>query len=41
MFSATTSTAHPTFDINGKRLDGEQSLANLTKAINAAQAAAK
>jgi protein-disulfide isomerase len=31
----------PTFDINGKRLDGEQSLANLTKAIDAAQAAAK
>ena len=34
-------TGTPTFIINGKALDGEQSLASLTTAINAAQAAAK
>jgi protein-disulfide isomerase len=31
----------PTFIINGKKLDGEQSLATLASAVNAAQAAAK
>jgi protein-disulfide isomerase len=31
----------PTFIINGKTLDGEQSMATLTTAVNAAQAAAK
>jgi protein-disulfide isomerase len=31
----------PTFIVNGKTLDGEQSLASLTTAINTAQAAAK
>jgi protein-disulfide isomerase len=34
-------TGTPTFIINGKMLDGEQSLATLTTAVNAAQAAAK
>ena len=34
-------TGTPTFIVNGKVLDGEQSLASLTTAINAAQAAAK
>ena len=34
-------TGTPTFDINGKRLDGEQSLAALDKAIAEAQAAKK
>jgi protein-disulfide isomerase len=34
-------TGTPTFIINGKKLDGEQSLATLASAVNAAQAAAK
>jgi len=40
---ATTAkiTGTPTFDINGKRLDGEQTLAALDKAIAEAQAAKK
>jgi protein-disulfide isomerase len=33
-------TGTPTFIVNGKVMDGEQSLASLTKAINVAQAAA-
>jgi protein-disulfide isomerase len=37
---ATTAkiTGTPTFDVNGKRLDGEQTLAALDKAIAEAQA---
>ena len=34
-------TGTPTFIINGKTLDGEQSMATLTSAVNAAQASAK
>jgi protein-disulfide isomerase len=34
-------TGTPTFIINGKKLDGEQSMASLDAAITAAKAAAK